>query len=165
MPNTNAATAPDRDDLLEAFTKGYIECALWCGVMTYRHNDNCPCHEASDNGDPYDSDDCTCDEPDLTSDGDGYDESQLTDDTRKQLESDAADFYASNGADLLASTLDMRRCGHDFWLTRNRHGAGFWGEKSRGATADAALDRLTEASHAYGDAALVLNTNGKIGDL
>jgi hypothetical protein len=22
--------------------------------------------------------------------------------------------------------LDAEKCGHDFWLTRNGHGAGFW---------------------------------------
>jgi len=26
-------------------------CALWCGVMSYKHDDDCPCHEPSVNGD------------------------------------------------------------------------------------------------------------------
>lgn len=47
--------------------------------------------------------------------------------------------------------------GHDFWLTRNHHGAGFW---------DRGLDdvgrRLTEMSHPYGDADCYLGDDGKV---
>lgn len=148
-------------DERDAFTAGYIECALWCGVETYKHDDDCPCHEPSENGDAYDADLCECD-PELTSDGVEVDESQLTDNARKQLTDDAAAFYADNVADLRLSTLDMGRAGHDFWLTRNRHGAGFWDEGNRGADANAALSRLTEASHAQGDAGLLLGADAKI---
>jgi len=145
----------------DQFTTAYFECAMWCGVMRYKHDDDCPCHEPSENGDVYSEDDCEC-EPDMTSDGDTADESQLADDARKQLTDDAHSFYADNVADLRASTLDMSQCGHDFWLTRNRHGAGFWDRKSRGAAADAALDRLTEASHACGEMTLIEGANTKI---
>jgi hypothetical protein len=37
--------------------------------------------------------------------------------------------------------------GHDFWLTRNHHGAGFW---DRGYDKDIG-DRLTGAAQAYGE--------------
>lgn len=151
-------------DERDAFTKGYISCALWCGVMTYKHDDDCPCHQRAKDGDPYDDEDCTC-SSELTSDGDGYDENMLNEAASKQLTDDAHEFYAANVADLRASTLDMERCGHDFWLTRNRHGAGFWGDKGRGADADAALDRLTKASHAYGEASLILGADGKIDNM
>lgn len=40
--------------------------------------------------------------------------------------------------------------GHDFWLTRNRRGAGFW---DRGYP-DEIGDALTEAAHAFGEAYL-----------
>ena len=66
--------------------------------------------------------------------------------------SDCRDFFDANRADLRVahlSGLSWSRLGHDFYLTRNRHGAGFWDEKSRGAEADAALDRLTSAAHVY----------------
>lgn len=149
----------------EKFTDGYISCALWCGVMMYKHDDDCPCHEASKAHEAYDADECTCDDPELTSDGDGYDENMLNEAASKQLTDDAHEFYAANVADLRTSTLDMERCGHDFWLTRNRHGAGFWDDKGRGAEADAALDRLTEASHAYGEAGLILGADGKIDNM
>ena len=136
----------------EAFTAGYIECALWCGVMAYKHDETCPCAD-----DAPDSE-CTC-SPEMCSSTDaGCDEmhaSDLTDDARETLTKDAHSFYESNVADLRASGLDMARAGHDLWLTRNRHGAGYWDEKSRGKLADAALDRLTDAAHAEGEASLV----------
>lgn len=57
----------------------------------------------------------------------------------------------------LVAQLDPAQVGHDFWLTRNRHGAGFWdrglGEVGR---------KLTDAAHAYGDAYLYLGDNGYI---
>jgi hypothetical protein len=146
----------------DAFTAGYIECALWCGVMTYKHDEDCPCHGPSENGDAYDEALCECD-PELISDGIDADQSQLTDDARRQLTEDASEFYASNAADLRLSTLDMGRAGHDFWLTRNRHGAGFWDEGYRGSKeATEALQRLTEASHTEGDAGLLLGADTKI---
>ncbi|HEY8926181.1 MAG TPA: hypothetical protein VIU64_17485 [Polyangia bacterium] len=147
----------------DEFTKGYISCALWCGVMVYEHDD-CPCHEASENGDAYDADSCECN-PEMNSSSDEHDESELTSDALKQLTDDAHEFYAEHAADLRASTLDMERCGHDFWLTRNRHGAGFWDDKGRGSEADAALDRLTKASHPYGEMNLVQGADMKVGVL
>jgi len=147
----------DLDEDLEAFTRGYSECALWCGVLAYKHDNECPCVD-DDTG----ADECTCD-PELESCDAPNDEGDLDTEALESLTSDAHEFYESNEADLRASTLTMERAGHDFWLTRNRHGAGFWDEKSRGKEADAALDRLTEASHAYGETSLIVGDDGKVG--
>jgi hypothetical protein len=51
--------------------------------------------------------------------------------------------------------LDPAQVGHDLWLTRNRHGAGFWdrGLGERGLA-------LTEAAHAYGECYLYVGDNG-----
>lgn len=147
----------------DAFTKGYIECALWCGVMAYKHDEDCPCDQDGT------AEDCTCDAELVSSTDagcDAFDDSDLSDDARKQLTDDAHEFYAASAADLAASTLTMERAGHDFWLTRNRHGAGFWDEGYRGSKeATDALQRLTGASHAYGSMDLLLDDNGKIGVL
>lgn len=43
------------------------------------------------------------------------------------------------------SVYTMERAGHDFWLTRNRHGAGFW-DRGLGA----AGDELTKHAHSFG---------------
>lgn len=66
-------------------------------------------------------------------------------------------------ADIDAATLaSMRwpgaeRAGHDFWLTRNRHGAGFW-DRGLGALGD----RLTDAAHAFGEVYLYVNDDGEV---
>ena len=57
---------------------------------------------------------------------------------------DCRDFQSANAADL--GEIDGHQAGVDFWLTRNRHGAGFWdrGHGNKGK-------RLTDAAHAYGE--------------
>lgn len=48
--------------------------------------------------------------------------------------------------------------GHDFWLTRNGHGAGFWD----GDWAEPAATRLTGAAKAFGEFNLYVGDDGKI---
>lgn len=140
----------------EEFLAGYITCAMWCGVYAYKCDD----HDDTSDCDP---DACS---PEMVSyselGGPDPDEGDLTDEAATQLKADADAFFTSHVADLIASGLSMEQCGHDFWLTRNRHGAGFWDRKSRGKKADAALDRLTEASHAYGEMSFVADSDGKV---
>lgn len=47
---------------------------------------------------------------------------------------------------------------HDFWLTRNGHGAGFWD----GAWTEPVATELTDAAHAFGSCDLDLGDDGKI---
>jgi hypothetical protein len=42
--------------------------------------------------------------------------------------------------------------GHDFFLTRNRHGAGFWDNAIYNELANEGCNRLTELSHKLGEA-------------
>jgi len=51
---------------------------------------------------------------------------------------------------------DEEQVAHDFWLSRNRHGAGFW--EHRGAAAE----KLTKASHDYGSVDLYVGDDGQI---
>jgi hypothetical protein len=53
---------------------------------------------------------------------------------------------------------DYPRAGHDFWLTRNGHGAGFWD----GDWPDEVGDRLTQASKAFGEYDLYVGDDGRI---
>jgi hypothetical protein len=53
---------------------------------------------------------------------------------------------------------DPERAGHDFWLTRNHHGAGFWD----GDWPVDAGKRLTAASHVYGGVDLYVGDDGLI---
>lgn len=63
---------------------------------------------------------------------------------RESLRTELGAFIDANSDDLAG--LDYSQIGHDFILTRNHHGAGFW---DRGL-GDAG-DRLTDAAHAYGE--------------
>lgn len=71
--------------------------------------------------------------------------------SRRDLES----FLEANADDVGTRTEDAA---HDFWLTRNRHGAGFWD----GDWADDVGKRLTAAAKAYGEVNLVIGDDGKI---
>ncbi len=53
---------------------------------------------------------------------------------------------------------DLSRAGHDFWLTRNHHGAGFW---DGGYSKDVG-DRLTVAAHKYGEVDLYVGDDGRV---
>jgi hypothetical protein len=56
----------------------------------------------------------------------------------------------------VADEVDSERGGHDFWLTRNRHGAGFWdGDWERGA-------ELTKAAHTFGGIDLFVGDDGRV---
>lgn len=44
--------------------------------------------------------------------------------TKSSSEDDAKKFLNSLSEDL--ETRDFAQLGHDFWMTRNRHGVGFW---------------------------------------
>ena len=58
------------------------------------------------------------------------------------------DFIIANKRDLELArghAMDDALLGHDFWLTRNHHGAGYW-DRGMGVLGD----RLTEAAHGYG---------------
>jgi hypothetical protein len=50
------------------------------------------------------------------------------------------------------------QAGHDFWLTRNGHGAGFWD----GDWPEPAATELTDAAHAAGEISAYLGDDGFI---
>jgi hypothetical protein len=75
-------------------------------------------------------------------------------DTLAEMRSDVLDFADANATDVFA--LDPGAVGHDFWLTRNRHGAGFW-------DGDYPADlgrRLTDSAHAWGEVDLYVGDDG-----
>ncbi len=55
------------------------------------------------------------------------------------------------------SVMEPDQFAHDFWLTRNRHGAGFW-DRGLGELGN----RLTELAHTYGSCDLYIGDDGLI---
>jgi hypothetical protein len=84
---------------------------------------------------------------------DQFDVSDFAPEAIQQAEKDCLDFLSTNDV----GDLDEGDVGHDFWLTRNRHGAGFW-DRGLGALGD----RLTKAAHAYGECDIYLGDDGKL---
>lgn len=77
--------------------------------------------------------------------------------TRAKMLADVTDFVQANEASLIASGLQDTQIGHDFWLTRNGHGAGFW-DRGLGALGD----QLTAACKTYSSIDLYVGDDGKI---
>ena len=124
---------------LNEFILGYVTCALWSSTGI---EDDC---EHLD--EKYDSDD-------------------LAPETRKAMEADCEKFIAENEAvlgdyaEIIGSHpeyTESEKAGHDFWLTRNGHGAGFW-DRGIGETGDT----LTEASTGFGEVDLYAGDDGKL---
>ncbi len=116
----------------ERFLSAYIECALWSST------DN-----ADDSGgEPLDK---------------NYDASDLSEETLGAFKRDCEAFLEANGDDLDESTLAPEQAGHDFWLTRNGHGAGFW-DRGLGELGE----RLSKAAKVYGSVDLIVGSDGKI---
>lgn len=88
-----------------------------------------------------------------TGDGDQPDsEVQMSDDLFDSAYSECFAFQSVN-AWLLTEAYeregyDEARAGHDFWLTRNGHGAGFWCRDE--LTANDLGDKLADAARAFG---------------
>ena len=76
--------------------------------------------------------------------------------TKAEMIADCEVFQKEH-ADLLASVGDEEQNGHDFWLTRNHHGAGFW-DRGYGE----AGEKLTALSHGYGSYSLYVGDDKKI---
>lgn len=103
---------------LECFVSAYIDCALWSTPNErYRRAD-------SDDADPDDDAEFL--------DNSAY---ELSDAAREKMTADCRNFMADHGGLLTAAeaaadahgfTYDVEQAGHDFWLTRNGHGCGFW---------------------------------------
>lgn len=78
-------------------------------------------------------------------DFDWSEDGTLTPEGETRLTVDLFAFLDDPEVAALVATWEPGQVGHDFWLTRNRHGAGFW---DRGKPEG---DRLTELANAYGE--------------
>jgi hypothetical protein len=67
---------------------------------------------------------------------------------------DVAGFIAAS--EPYAEAWDDEQLGHDLWLTRNHHGAGFWDRGLAGG------GKLTELAHCLGECDLYVGDDGKL---
>jgi hypothetical protein len=149
---------------IDKFVQQYIETALWsstadqfeceeCGEKDYSPEylpvENGPCYLCRSCGallpqegtpTPLDRD---------------FGISDLSEDAIKRCIEDCDDFRKLCADDL--SDIEDTQAAHDFWLTRNGHGAGFW-DRGLGAVGD----RLTANCKPYGEVNPYVGDDGKI---
>ena len=109
----------------ETFFHSFIETALWC---------------SSDMNS----------ESDISLQDLNYTISDIDPNSLETLRADCQLFFDENYSKI---QTDINLAGHDFWLTSNRHGAGFWDgdwEKESGK-------ELTEESHKYSERNFYVN--------
>lgn len=112
-------------DQLDDFTKAYIIAALWSSN--------------EDNGDPLDA---------------NYDGTHIHEDSLQSIYEDCKKFQHENAClwdDKESGSGEWnidQQAGHDFWLTRNGHGVGFWDRPKIYGEDD--KDELTDACKEYG---------------
>lgn len=151
---------------LDTFTRAYIECALWSS--TGPAFGTCPCCGEPDKlldkwpGPEFERQemcsgpDCgtheTAHEPPLQ---DNYSESDIAPECLQRMIDDCAKFQRENDLTDYPDT----NAGHDFWLTRNGHGCGFW-ENDYGT--ESQCEALTKASKAFGEFNLYPGDDGKL---
>lgn len=140
MPEFESTVTLPND--LDVFTRSYLETAEWADIM-----EDCTdplgigCHE-------HDRKSEAC-----VTDREWYEDAaniQWHPESITKAKADCAAFQRDNAQDI---GDEHERAGHDFWLTRNGHGAGFWD----GDWPKDAGQRLTEASKAYRECHVEVN--------
>lgn len=122
-------------DTLSTFTDAYIEAALWSST--------------DDDGAPLDS---------------RYSVDDLAPETLDKMKSDCRAFYVANEEAIWCDGVkntggdQTAQAGHDFWLTRCGHGAGFWD----GDWPEPYATTLTSAADAFGNVDLYVGDGGLI---
>ena len=86
----------------------------------------------------------------------GYGLDDIAAATLQDMVDDCDAFTSANALDLSRAGDDVQN-GHDFWVTRNRHGTGFW-DRGYGDVGK----RLTDAAHVYGESNLYVGADGMI---
>jgi hypothetical protein len=129
-------------DTKDDFLRGYLDCALWTG--TDESNDA--------GGDPLDQ---------------NYDVEDFAPESVERASAECEAFQKENAADLAAfyevwpkspdGASKEAFAGHNFWLTRNGHGTGFWDRD-----AGEAGDQLTKASGKAGERYVYIGDDGKL---
>ena len=138
---------------LNDMVRGYVECALWAGQDWSLVNDEDP--DAPDNPVPWD---------------DNYGAEDVSAEGMKMIRDTCREFIEYVAENIGEDALDgwvgygesWERIGHDFYLTRNGHGAGFW-DRFGGDTPAAILgDQLADAARTWGESDFYVGDDGKL---
>ena len=116
------------EEYAQSALEHYVTCALWSSIM-------------EDGQTPYDTAGHTID--------------TMAARALEEMTSELEEFARANADDLKGVTPEQ--FGHDFWLTRNGHGTGFW-DRGRGE----AGERLSEAARKAGERYLYVGDDGKV---
>lgn len=134
---SDTISAPTAFTDLQPIAQGYIKCALWAVGNA---------ESLSVEGDSVGEEDATFDD--------------LAPETVAAMVAACELFELCHAADLDAAEdagRDREHLGHDFWLSRNGHGTGFW-DRGLGAVGD----RLHDAAQACGSRDLYRGDDGRI---
>ena len=116
----------------DTFTRAYLTCMLWAETDS----------STPSGGEPLDS---------------NYDLDDLAPIASATARRECRDFQ--RGAEGLITGKE-EQAGHDFWLTRNGHGAGFWDRPEVYGKTNAEI--LTRLAHACGEKDAVIGDDGLI---
>ena len=119
--------------LESGLVRAYLGCALWSSSM---------CDEDGNQTGNFD---------------DEYDVDDFSPEAIAEATRDCTDFQAANADTLEALGYDFEQLGHDFWLSRNGHGAGFF-DRENGAKGD----ELQRAAKVYGSVDIYVGADGKL---
>jgi len=125
---------PKMSDYIDEMVDAYVEALLWAGLAIGDENDT--------------------DENTPTFEEAGYSAWDLTPEALSEVLRDCQDFYETHACildwvrtrGLMSQWYSPGQAGHDFYLTRNGHGAGFW-DRGLGVLGDI----LTAGSKPYGE--------------
>lgn len=112
----------------DLITKHYAIAALWSST--------------DDEGEPLDA---------------NYSLDDISPETWGKMSEDVLQFIKANRELLEASGQSDEQIGHDFWLTRNGHGAGFW-DRGLGEVGE----KLTAACKAFGEVWPYVGDDGRV---
>lgn len=88
-----------------------------------------------------------------------YTADDIAESSRQAITKDCVAFMTANRQDLESDeALGAEQAGHDFWLTRNGHGAGFWD----GDWPTAMGKRLTASAKKFGEMDMYVGDDGKL---
>lgn len=113
---------------LRTFIEAYLEALLWS--------------ECLEDGTPVDAE---------------YDLSDLESEALEEIEENCCEFFDMAFDHILETSMTFDQAGHDFCLTRNGHGAGFW-DRGLGRVGDV----LTDMSTSFGTQNVYVGDDNKL---